>query len=63
MRQAFALICLAVLSLCGRSQAKGYVQVRLPLQQLPQDHDYQKQLRGFMATLTEKDFEIGRAHV
>jgi hypothetical protein len=27
--------------------------------QLPQQHEYQKQLRAFMATLTEKDFEHG----
>lgn len=29
------------------------------LSQLPQDHEYQKTLRKFMATLTEKDFDHG----
>src|SRR5262245_40034760 len=43
--------------------ARAYVQVELPLEQLPQEHDYQKTLRNFMATLTEKDFEVERKEI
>lgn len=38
----------------------GYTQVGLPLDQLPQDHEYQQKLRTFLGTLTEKDFEVER---
>src|SRR5205814_1343483 len=34
-----------------------------PRTTLPQDHEYQKQLRGFMATLVERDFEHGVTEV
>jgi hypothetical protein len=43
--------------------ASAYVQVELPLEQLPQEHDYQKTIRNFLATLTEKDFEIERKEI
>jgi hypothetical protein len=35
-----------------------YVQVELPLQRLPEQYAYQKTLRDFLASLTEKDFEV-----
>ena len=36
----------------------AYVQAELPLERLPEEHDYQKKLRQFMATLSASDFEI-----
>jgi hypothetical protein len=41
-----------------RARAAGYVQVALPLKQLPEEHDYQKALRAGIAALTVKDLDI-----
>lgn len=50
-----------ILYLLGLSSAlAGYVQVGMPLEQLPQDHEYQKTLRAFIGTLAEKDFTVER---
>jgi len=54
------LVTLVSLVLLVTSVALGadYVQVQLPIEKLPEEHDYQKQLRAFMATLGEKDFQV-----
>ncbi len=38
--------------------AAGYVPASYPLDQLPQDHEYQRQVRVFLATLKESDFAV-----
>ena len=48
-----------LLLLVGAANAQ-YVQVGLPLEKLPEEHDYQRKLRRFMATLVEKDFDVER---
>ncbi|MBI2440151.1 MAG: hypothetical protein HYV35_02150 [Lentisphaerae bacterium] len=54
----FALVAAALLQV-GHAPA-AYVQVGLPLKQLPQDHAYQQQIRAFLGTLSEKDFAVER---
>ena len=57
-RMVFSMVC-GVAVAFGAPARAAYVQVGLPaLEQLPQEHEYQKTLRAFMATLTEKDFEV-----
>lgn len=51
-------ICGVVLLQLVGTAAGQYVQVGVPLDKLPEQHDYQKKLRQFLATLTEKDFEV-----
>jgi hypothetical protein len=46
-----------------RVACSAYTQVELPLEQLPQEQDYQKTLRSFMDTLSEKDFEVERKEI
>lgn len=53
----FAFVVVSAGLIVGLAQA-AYVQVGLPLDQLPQEHDYQKTLRTYMATLTEADFAV-----
>lgn len=51
---------LFVLILVGSVQAAPYVPAQLPLEQLPQEHPYQRTLRDALARLTEKDLAIDR---
>lgn len=53
MKASLCSILLAVLVLASPSIAQ------LHAKELPQKHEYQKQLRAYLATLTEKDFEHG----
>lgn len=55
-RLGFFLLLLATPTLTAQEPKKGEPP---PRTNLPTDHPYQKQLRDFMATLTEKDFTHG----
>lgn len=55
----FALPCL-VLFLSAFPAVAQYKQAQLPLEQLPQEHAYQRELRDFLALLTEQDLVVER---
>jgi hypothetical protein len=57
------MIAVAMFLALGATARAQYVQVGLPLEQLPQKHDYQKKLRQFLATLTDKDFDVERKEI
>ena len=60
MRWILTLVLLAVMMLftTPSAHAVGYVHVQVELEKLPQDHEYQRTLRSFMAKLTVADFVI-----
>jgi len=50
----FTRVPVLIVAAVGLAWALGTVQAA----QLPQDHEYQRQLRAYMAGLTEKDFDV-----
>lgn len=62
MPRVLAISYLVCMSVAVTMQAP-YVQVGLPLERLPQEHDYQQKLRKFLAALTEKDFDVERKQI
>lgn len=62
MKRVLALVSGVVLFFSSGVSAQ-YKQAELPLSQLPTELDYQKKLRQFLATLTEKDFDVAQAEI
>jgi len=64
MKFAFAVAAVSVvLSAAGQPAFGQYRRAEMPVDRLPEEHDYQRVLRGFMATLTEEDFSFERREI
>ncbi|MCX5660872.1 MAG: hypothetical protein NTW19_14295 [Planctomycetota bacterium] len=59
MRRLFISVAVAFfVALAGQSVHAQYKQVETDVERFPEEHDYQKKLRAYLATLTEKDFAV-----
>lgn len=60
MKHLLSAVVVGLLMLvCAAAPAQAqYRQVETDLEKFPQEHDYQKKLRAYLATLTEQDFDV-----
>ena len=59
MRISFVAIAVVIVSVvCAPAAWAQYRQVQVPLKTLPEDHEYQRKIRAYLGTLTEKDFAV-----